>query len=495
MKKEKNEILQKMASESLNRHLAYTIFAITFGSAFQHGYNTGVLNAPQALISKWIRDCDQYSIIANKTESEASEAVPDSPEECRLQVASLWGIIVGAFCIGGVIGGSLVGLVAEKIGRRGGLLVNIAVLFVASMPMVAAKYADTYLLLILGRFLIGINAGLNAGIAPMYLSEISPVALRGSVGTAYQLVITISIVVSQVLGMNGVLGNEEGWPFLLGITIIPGIVQLFTLPVCPESPKYLLLVREEEDRTEHALKWLRSDDDVREELDAMRAEHETMKLEPPVTLRAMLTTPSLRQPLIIAVMMMLAQQLSGINAAFFFSTSIFKSAGIAEGEAQIATLGVGLVNVVMTFFSLALIDSCGRKTLMILGLGIMNLATWGLLICLVFGQDVELLGKMSVLSLVLFVIGFATGPGSIPWFFVTELFAQSGRPTATSIAVVTNWIANFMVGFLFEPLRQAMGGFVFLIFIVIQLVFIVYIKVAVPETKNRPIEEITALFK
>ena len=80
-------------------------------------------------------------------------------------------------------------------------------------------------------------------------------------------------------------------------------------------------------------------------------------------------------------------------------------------------------------------------------------------------------------------------------FFVTELFAQSGRPTATSIAVVTNWLANFLVGFLFEPLRLALGGWVFLIFIVIHVVFIAYIKVVVPETKNRPIEEITALFK
>merc|ERR1712226_683762 len=74
-----------------------------------------------------------------------------------------------------------------------------------------------------------------------YLSEISPTALRGAVGTVYQLIITISILISQVLGMNNVLGNEAGWPFLLGLTIIPGILQLITLPFCPESPKYLLL--------------------------------------------------------------------------------------------------------------------------------------------------------------------------------------------------------------------------------------------------------------
>ena len=178
-------------AQNLNGRLAFSIFAIAFGSGFQHGYNTGVLNAPQGLISKWIRDCDQF----NDTASDQKV----SQQECNYEVASMWGLIVSVFCIGGVVGGSLIGLVSERIGRRGGLLFNNSwLLCTAGLSMFAAKYADTYMLLILGRFLIGVNAGLNAGIAPMYLSEISPVDLRGSVGTAYQLTITISILLSQV---------------------------------------------------------------------------------------------------------------------------------------------------------------------------------------------------------------------------------------------------------------------------------------------------------
>ena len=182
-------------AQNLNGRLAFSIFAIAFGSGFQHGYNTGVLNAPQGLISKWIRDCDQF----NDTAADKKASQEESQAQCNYEVASMWGLIVSAFCIGGVVGGSLVGLVSERIGRRGGLLFNNSwLLCTAGLSMFAAKYADTYLLLILGRFLIGVNAGLNAGIAPMYLSEISPVALRGSVGTAYQLTITISILLSQV---------------------------------------------------------------------------------------------------------------------------------------------------------------------------------------------------------------------------------------------------------------------------------------------------------
>lgn len=101
-------------------------------------------------------------------------------------------------------------------------------------------------MIIIGRLLLGINSGINAAITPMYLMEIAPINLRGSVGTVYQLVITISILISQVLGLNNVLGTEELWPVLLALTIAPGIFQLATLPLCPESPKFLLLTRGQE---------------------------------------------------------------------------------------------------------------------------------------------------------------------------------------------------------------------------------------------------------
>merc|ERR1711874_867551 len=101
----------------------------------------------------------------------------------------------------------------------------------------------------------------------------------------------------------------------------------------------------------------------------------------------------------------------------------------------------------------------------------------------------------NIVAVILFVVGFATGPGSIPWFFVTELFAQSGRPTATSIAVTVNWSANFLVGLGFEPIQMLMGAYVFILFMVIQFCFIIYVYFAVPETKNRTIDDITAQFR
>merc|ERR1711874_108375 len=195
------------------------------------------------------------------------------------------------------------------------------------------------------------------------------------------------------------------------------------------------------------------------------------------------------------MMMMLAQQLSGINCAIFYSTGIFEKAGLDAEASQGATLGMGSMNVLMTIVSLVLIEKAGRKTLMLVGLCSMLLMTTLLLVSILSYSSISAMSYVAIVAVILFVVGFATGPGSIPWFFVTELFAQSGRPTATSIAVTVNWTANFLVGLGFQPMQLLMGPWVFMVFIVIQLFFIVYVAVVVPETKGKTIDEITARFR
>merc|ERR1740116_135413 len=153
------------------------------------------------------------------------------------------------------------------------------------------------------------------------------------------------------------------------------------------------------------------------------------------------------------------------------------------------------MNVAMTFVSLALIEKAGRKVLMVSGLSLMLCMTILLLASLLTFETIPTMSYVAIVAVITFVVGFATGPGSIPWFFVTELFAQSGRPTATSIAVTVNWSANFLVGLGFSPLNTLLGPYVFVIFMVIQLFFILYVYFVVPETKNRTTEEITARFR
>lgn len=162
-------------SQGLNTRLCLAIFAGAFGSGFQHGYHTGVVNAPQKLISDWIQVCPEG---VNGTEGFDSECAYTQNE-----VTMIWSWVVAIFCIGGLLGGCSIGLLSAKFGRKGTLLLNNVLVLLACVAMFAAKYANTYILLLVGRFLIGINSGINAGVSPMYLSEIAPVNLRGAVST------------------------------------------------------------------------------------------------------------------------------------------------------------------------------------------------------------------------------------------------------------------------------------------------------------------------
>ncbi|CAB0001304.1 unnamed protein product [Nesidiocoris tenuis] len=446
---------QKLVQVGLTGRLVYTIAAAAFGSAFQHGYNTGVVNAPA-------------------------------------EITMIWSTIVSVFCVGGMIGGSIVGVVADRLGRKNGLLYNNIFVLLAVLCECSSKWLGSYELIILGRFFIGLNSGLNAGLVPVYLNEVSPSNLKGAVGTVYQFVITLSIMISQLLGLESVLGTESGWPLLFGLTAVPALLQLLMFPICPESPKHVLKSTGNELQAKQVLVWLRGSLDVHEEMEQMKAEYEADKNSSKVTLRELTSNPSLRMPLIISVALMVAQQFSGINAAMYFSTKIFSMADLSEKSAQLATLGVGAMNVAMTFVSLVVIEKAGRKTLLLVGFIGMFVSTLILTVSLVV-VNMVFLTYMSVAGMLLFILFFSIGPGSIPWFITSELFSVAARPTASGVAVVVNWTANFIVGIGFLPLASLLDAYVFLIFAFFQAIFTVFIWFKVPETKNRTVEEISAI--
>lgn len=470
-----------MVNESgLNARLAFAIAAAALGSAFQHGYNLGVMNAPLAKMKSWLNETNTIR---------TGEPLDETGETLIIS----W--VVSIYCIGGMIGGAATGLFAERFGRKGALLLNNIFAIIAAILFGFCKMANSWEMIVAARFFIGINNGLNAGLCPMYLSEIAPNSLRGSIGTVYQLVVTISILFSQIMGLEQLLGTAELWPILLALTALPAVFQLCTLPICPESPKYLLISKDEQVASQRALTWLRDSNNVHDEMEEMRSEAEAAKLVPTVSLREILTNPCLKIPLLISVMMMLAQQLSGINAVIFFSSEIYKTAGLSDSAAINATIAMGAMNVAMTLISLVMVEKAGRKTLMLIGMVGMMVVCVLLTLCLLFKDAAEWISYMSIALVILFVVMFATGPGSIPWFLVTEVFAQNARPMASSIAVAVNWTAAFVVGLGFLPIAQALGPYVFIIFVALLAFFVVFTWFKVPETKGKSIDEISAMFK
>lgn len=471
--------------------LALAMAACALGSSFQFGYNTGIVNAPEKVLKSFYND----SYFRRHSEELDCE---DEQINCTT-LTVLWAFTVSIFAVGGMIGGVSAGYWANKFGRKRTLLLNNILMIISVLVEILSKPLRSYEVLIVGRFIIGINAGINTGVAPMYLSEISPVSLRGLCGTFNQLCITFGVFMSTVMGLDSVLGTREDWQLALGFPLIMVGWQLCSLSCCPETPRFLLINNNAEDEAEAALQWLRGRVDVSDELNEIISERDNARHIKKFTVRDLFHTPQLRTPLIICIAMHLSQQLSGINAVIYYSTGIFENAGFAENQAQYATLITGATNVAMTFVSALVMDKLGRRTLHLCGLGGMFIASYILTLGQIYhenynGSD-QWVGYICVLAVVLFIISFASGPGSIPWFFTAELFAQGPRPAAVSMGVLVNWAANFCVGVGFPFLQESIKAYSFIPFIVFLGIFWVFTVYKVPETKGLTIEEITLRFQ
>ncbi|XP_066148604.1 glucose transporter type 1 isoform X4 [Euwallacea fornicatus] len=476
----------RLLEQGLTGFLSYSILSAVLGM-LQFGYNTGVINAPQSNIEYFMKDVYR---------SRYNEDLPES------WISTLYSVVVSIFAIGGMVGGFIGGTVANRFGRKGGLLLNNILGITGGSLMWCAKVANSYEMLICGRLIIGINCGLNTSLVPMYVSEISPLNLRGGLGTVNQLAVTVGLLLSQVLGIEQILGNNEDWPLLLGLAVVPAVLQLLLLPACPESPRYLLITKQWEEESRRALRRLRASNHVEEDIEEMRAEERAQQAEASTTMIELICSPTLRIPLGISIVLQLSQQLSGINAVFYYSTNLFETAGLSPESAKFATIGIGCIMVVMTVISIPLMDRMGRRSLLLYGLGGMFIfsifITISFLIKEFFGYVQEMIDWMSYLSVVstlLFVKFFAMGPGSIPWMITAELFSQGPRPAAMSIAVLVNWMANFLVGIVFPRMKTALENYTFLPFSVFLALFWIFTYKRVPETKNKTFEEILAIFR
>ena len=272
------------------------------------------------------------------------------------------------------------------------------------------------------------------------------------------------------------------------------LYQLLILPFCPETPAYLFSKGLEVEGSD-SLRFLRGRNyDIDEEVDSLRSEVQRAQSGSKISIRGIFSQESLRKPMVIAIMMQLAQQLSGINAVLYYSTGIFISAGVSAANSDIITVGMGIANVVMTAVSLLFIERLGRRLLMLFGLGGMLFCSVVLVISLTAGMGTHWGPILAVVMVMLFVAAFQTGPGSIPWFITAELFNENARASAMSVAGIANWGANFVVGIGYLPLEKVIHGFTFTVFAGLLAVFWVFTYIKVPETKGRSTEEIANMF-
>ncbi|XP_073420168.1 solute carrier family 2, facilitated glucose transporter member 4 isoform X1 [Dendrobates tinctorius] len=471
---------QQVVRSGVTRTLVLSVFTAILGS-FQFGYNIGVINAPQKIIEQSYND------------SYISRRAPESQSIDPGLLRTLWSLSVAIFSIGGMVSSLSVGIVSQWLGRKRAMIINNVFAFVGGSLMGLSQLCRSYEMMIAGRFLIGAFSGLASGLVPMYVGEISPTHLRGALGTLHQLSLVIGILVAQVLGLDLFLGTSSRWPALFWVTLIPAALQSVLLPFCPESPRFLYIVCEQEGQARTSLRRLTGLLDVSDDLTEMKEEKRQMETQQKVSILQIFRSRTYRQPIIVAIILQLSQQLSGINAIFYYSTDIFSKAGVEQPI--YATIGAGIVNTAFTVVSLFLVERAGRRTLHLVGLAGMISCAVLMTVAMVLQDTMPAISALSMAAIFGFVAFFEIGPGPIPWFIVAELFSQGPRPAAMAIAGCTNWTSNFIIGMGFPYVADVCGPYVFLLFALLLLGFLIFTYFRVPETRGKSFDEISHAFR
>ncbi|WP_137291234.1 sugar porter family MFS transporter [Natronorubrum halophilum] len=390
------------------------------------------------------------------------------------------GIIVSGAMIGAIVGAGLGGRLADRLGRRRLILVGAVVFFAGSLIMAIAPTVEV---LILGRIVDGIGVGFASVVGPLYISEISPPKIRGSLVSLNQLTITSGILIAYLVNYAFSSGGE--WRWMLGLGMVPAAVLFAGMLFMPESPRWLYERGRESDARE-VLSRTRSEGQVGDELREIKA---TIRTESG-TLRDLLQ-PWVRPMLIVGVGLAVFQQVTGINTVMYYAPTILESTGFADTASILATVGIGAVNVVMTVVAVLLIDRTGRRPLLLTGLAGMTgmLAVLGAAFYMPGLSGI--IGWVATGSLMLYVGFFAIGLGPVFWLMISEIYPMEVRGRAMGVVTVLNWAGNLVVSLTFLRLVDVFGqSGTFWLYGALSLLALVFCYRLVPETKGRSLEEI-----
>ncbi|KAJ6653448.1 hypothetical protein lerEdw1_009201 [Lerista edwardsae] len=404
-------------------------------------------------------------------------------------------VTVGAFLVGNLLGSLLFAPLADKYGRKRALLVDDLVSIASTTILAVSKYYNVHGFYALALFLIGTCTGVFFCAIPIYLGEISPANLRGGLTSVAFLFIGIGMLLCQVLGGRGALGNSKGLPFLMSIPGILASFQLFLLLPFPESPRYLLIQKRNEEGARQALQKLRGQDDVEDEIEDLRQEDAYEKKEKGMTVLKLLRSTHLRWQLVCVFALLVAQQFSGVNAAYYYSDEIFKSMDISEQNRRYASALLTFLSLLVHGLSVYLVDTWGRRPLLLCGVGACIVA------CVLITMSLELQAVVCWMTYVtcflqfVFICGIACGPNSIPYLMLTELFLQSSRASAYAVGGFCQWFLILFVGFSFALIQKHISSYSFFIFLPFSIGSFYFILKVVPETKRKGFLEIRKLLE
>ncbi|MCD8739149.1 sugar porter family MFS transporter [Mucilaginibacter roseus] len=398
-------------------------------------------------------------------------------------------------CIAGVV---FSGKLSDKYGRKIVMIIS-AVLFLASA--LGCMFAGSFTALIIFRLIGGLGIGVASMVSPLYISEFSPSRYRGTMVSLYQLALTIGIVVAYfsnaylVSHANDVYNDSalnniffaQVWRAMLGLGALPAAIFLFSLFVVPESPRWLLLKGNQARASEILIK-IDGSEAAEREIKAIKEQG----TEDQTSLRE-LFKPVYRKALLIGLLLPFLSQVCGINAVIYYGPRILEQAGFTLNNALGGQVTIGLVNVVFTFVAIFTIDKWGRKPLLFAGIGGAVAAL--LVIGVLFFLNITS-GPWILIFILVFIACFAFSFGPVCWVIVGEIFPNGVRGVAMSLATLSLWIGNFLVGQLTPAMLEHLGSsWTFWLFAICCSPALWLTWKLIPETKGRSLEDIEQHWK
>ena len=383
----------------------------------------------------------------------------------------------------------------EVYGRKRSLLYNNLLFIVGAVLTASGNLA----LLNVGRFVSGLATGVCSVLVPVLLSEVASPETRGVITTLHQVVLTAAILIAALVGYGLVTYANHGWQYTVSLSGLPPLIMLLLREHVPESPKWLV----NQGRIEEAVAVLQT---IRPDGHNSVAEADTIIEDSRGDASNNTTWTEVlqhKQAMIVGCGLMFFQALTGINSVVYYSTTIFGFAGFSQ--AILATASFGVVNFVTTVFSASLVDSMGRKRLLLIGTTTMmcGLLVLSSVLCS-SGAASAAQGYVAVFALLVYVFGFAIGLGAVVWVIMSELIPTRVRTKALSIFLCISWGSNLVVGLTTLPLIEAMGGvssgmtddaqsqaeklgvaYLYFFFAGMSFISLVFIQFCVPETKGQ----------
>ncbi|MGF0314062.1 sugar porter family MFS transporter [Rhodococcus sp. IEGM1428] len=425
----------------------------------------------------------------------------DSIEDHFLLGSFTTGFVVAIALIGCAVGAWFAGSLADRWGRKKVMLLGSALFVISSIGSgLAFSVPD----LMLWRVLGGLGIGIASVIAPAYIAEIAPAKWRGALASLQQLAITIGIfaaLLSDALlagaadgASNDLWLGAEAWRWMFLVGVVPALVYGLLATLIPESPRYLV-GQHLDDEAARVLAEITGELHPDERVHEIRL---TLRKESRSSFADIRGPKFGLQPIVwVGITMAVLQQLVGINAIFYYSTTLWRSVGFSEDQSFTTSVITAVINVVMTFVAILFVDRIGRRKLLLAGsLGMfvgLVMASVAFSQSIGSGDDVTLPAPWGAIALIganLFVIFFASTWGPIMWVMLGEMFPNRMRAMALGIGTAANWIANFAVTLAFPPLTSSVGLWVIYAgFAVFAALSFFFVKAKITETKGMELED------